>query len=150
MEKEVKTAVDWWSEQLGGRTKQDNGDAKTEMFHMFASADLEFPTEKQLATFRDSLTKSLMERLPDCGWDVDNPGHGSCVSGRCLAVDYHPDLFLRDAANDAGIDRHMLRFPMKSCMWISPGSVKVRHGYSAGDQEIFAVPDTINKKGLTQ
>ncbi len=64
--------------------------------------------------------------------EKDDPQWGSAL--RTICVDYGPEQILADAAEVAGISR--LRFPYKTVMWVSPGSVEVALGYGSPAVEL--------------
>lgn len=141
MDNEIRAAVDWWAERLARNEFQDNGDDYQSVFATLVASETDVPNERQLQMFRDILTASIKAKITGAGsWNVDEPMWGACTEGRCIGVDYGPEPLLRDAATSAGINTN--RFPIKTCMWISPGTVKVSHGYRAQDKQIYPpVPD---------
>jgi hypothetical protein len=123
MENEIKTAADWWTKQLSG-TKQDaklggNVDMLLAVAAIIGSRDI---SEKRSEAFHCVITEMLTVNF--------NNGRNT----QTLSVDYGPKGILLDASRVAGIDSIL---PMKTCMWIKPGSVTVSHGYGASAVEIF-------------
>ena len=133
---EICVAVDWWTEQLFKVARHDAGDpsGRVEMFAMLAQSRLDRPTERQIARFRFVLT-ALTTCLCADSWNEDEPKWGS--ANRTLATDYGPDSTLRCALEYAGISGGNLLLPIKTTLWISPSSVKVRPGYSGKEVVLF-------------
>ena len=139
MKKEIEAAVNWWAEQLNG-TKQDNGDFIHNAFMSMIKYEPAMP--HQIAQFKANLSKAIEHRIKDqykdifqglTNWYPSDPIRGSAFRNIC--VDYGADQILMDAAEKAGI--HGERFPVKTSMWIDPGSVRVGHGYRAPVVEIY-------------
>lgn len=130
---EIEVAALWWADRLRGGSRQDNGDAAQSLFADLVSSRVMPPTPEQIEAFRLALAKRLSDWAdanPEC-WDADNPNRGSAGEGRCFGTDYSPDGLLADALNDAGLDdRFDALFPMKTILWLGPGCVRVRYGYS--------------------
>jgi len=130
--KEVEAAVFWWSNQLRGGARQDNGDAIQSIMTTLVASREERPTEAQLARFREALTVALDKRMKESGWDPTRPTWGGAF--RTLTVDYSPEPILGDAAREAGIKTW---FPIKTCMRIDPVNVQVGLGYRAPFETIY-------------
>lgn len=141
MADEIEAATEWWADKLRHIAKFDNGDDSpvggiTAVLAMTLSAQNAVPTEKQIDRFRASLDWRLMARCVST-WRYDQPNW--CSAHRTVHVDYGPDPILRDACDDAGIERADSRFPCKTTMWIDPGKVQVAEGYGKGPVTIFPV-----------
>lgn len=129
-QKVLETAADWWIEQITGhKMNWDNGaqnagskeerDLGMRMFllgNLTANIARERITDDQVLAFRDSLIRQLRE------------AHNNYPT-ITLSVDYHPDRYLSEAAQEAGIDDYV--FPCKTTMWIKSDSIEVKLGYGA-------------------
>lgn len=132
MKKEIEAAVQWWCEILSEEPKQDNGDALQSIFITLNSRGAKTPDEEQVKQFGDILFNLLYHDF-NINWDEKCPMRGSGL--RCLSVDYAPEGHLETAARKAGIDER--RFPVKTIMWIDPGSITVAVGYGAKPISIY-------------
>ena len=123
----VETAINWWINQFtGSRLGGSIGDDFNALLTM-AMAEKAFSqtsvNETQIVTFRESLSKALMDRL-------------SKGSEPQLSVDYAPSGILGDAMEEAGISGN--KAPFKTTMIVGVNSVLVSAGYRAKYEEIFA------------
>ena len=114
---EIDTAATWWAENLGSKSKQDNGDLFMSMFKTMMVSDIEI-TEEQKQVFFEALRQELKVEM-ERAWN----------NRVTLDVDYSPDFKLATAAAKTDIDEML--FPMKTTMWIEPGKVSVSCGYRA-------------------
>lgn len=128
MRAEIKIAVDWWVGQLRGPTRQDTGDGNLDVMLQEAIKCMPVITSEQLEAFRDNLT-SLLPGYLTPNWYPDDFDYRYARALRALDCDYNPCQLLVAAATPAGIRPSCPPFPVKTCMWISPGRVQVRHGY---------------------
>ena len=146
---EVTCAAKWWADALFRPAPQDNGDAFQSGFATMAMMTVAVRCPMTKAE-RDQFEEFVATRL-DChvvegGWNraVHDPVWGSAV--RAIGTDYHPDMLLESALIAAvGSERAQqlsLLWPIKTFMWIDPGSVKVRHGYGAEIEVLYQRPDT--------
>lgn len=141
---EVLCAASWWGKQLRGKPIQDNGDLMQTIL-VTALTGIESPLkEEDVARFERWLAYSIQLRITrqqwpgesGNGWRPDQPNFGS--ANRVIHNDYGPDAVLVIASRLAGIPGNLSnRFPIKTCMWVNPGDVKVRCGYSAKEESIF-------------
>ena len=138
MKDEIEAAADWWAAQLAGEPKHETGDAALNMAHEEAALRRKKPTAEQVALFREYLIAKLPEQDGFAGvqWNLETPGWCGYVRGCVLSVDYGPSPFLREALLAAGIDPYMA-LPVKTVMWVNPGSVKARGGYGAAETQIY-------------
>lgn len=127
MEREIAVAAKWWSDQLRGTPRHDNGDGPQSAILNWASSGREPLPEEKIAAFESALVEGLRVHLAGT-WRLDDPLVGRGL--RCVGVDYSPHKVLADAAAKADIDLGG-RLPVKTLMWISPGQVQVRAGYGA-------------------
>lgn len=133
---EVLAAADWWANQLASDLpKQDNGDAFQSGLASVLGARMPRPMIEQVDSFRKLLAEKLQEEC-NRNWHPEEPIRGGAF--RTVAVDYHPDQTLCACCELAGIAVHFALFPMKTCMWIDPGSVKVRCGYGAECETVWS------------
>jgi len=136
VKEEINAAVEWWAKVIQ-EPKHDNGEPLQSLFANWLTSKLKPLAEDQIESFKKNLTVKIRELLQKYQhyWREGDPRCGEFF--RTIAVDYYPCSELAEAAEKAGIDATDLRFPMKTEMWINPGEVKVRHGYSAPIQTIF-------------
>lgn len=113
----VETAVNWWINELTGSRL---GDWIGDDYNSFLTS----VDEKQINVFRESLSKKIMEKL------------SQGATGE-LDVDYGPSGMLADAIIESKISG--IKFPLKTHMTIDIDSVKVKYGYEAKFEEIYAI-----------
>lgn len=123
----VETAINWWINQFtGSRIGGSLGDDFNSVLAM-PMADQVFSqtsvNETQVAAFRESLSKALMDKLSK-GIEPD------------LDVDYGPSGILADAMVESGISGS--KAPFKTRMVVGVNSVRVSAGYRDKYEEIFA------------
>ncbi len=123
----VETAINWWINQFtGSRLGGSIGDDFNSVLAM-TMADQVFSqtsvNETQVAAFRESLSKALMDELSK-GIEPD------------LDVDYGPRGILADAMVESRISGS--EAPFKTRMVVGVNSVRVSAGYGAKYEEIFA------------
>lgn len=123
----VETAVNWWINQLTGSRLGGSVGSDFNSHLAMVMADQVFSqtsiNETQVAKFRDSLSKSLMDKLSK-GMEPE------------LKVDYEPSEILADAMVESGIN--VSKAPFKTRMVVGLNSVRVSTGYGANYKEIFA------------
>lgn len=135
---EARAAARWWADRLTADEAQRTGDGLNEAFADFARSKMPAPSPEQIETFRTHLEARILQmiRSPESCWqdalDTGEPHRGSAF--RTIMVDYGPDPILKDAADVAGVKALLL--PMKTCMWVNPGSVRVSHGYNGADAAV--------------
>ena len=134
-QKLLEAAADWWAEQITGRKlnwdngAQNEGSAEDRKMgsmmwmlgNLAAMQSRDKITDDQIKTFK----KSLIEEIKK-----DAEKRDSVI----LAVDYHPERCLSEAARKAGIDEYA--FPCKTVMWIDPNKVSAKLGYGAAEKII--------------
>lgn len=134
---EVVCAAHWWADQLRKRDDQDAGDGFNSFMLEWARGKVKPPTEEQIEKFEQVARRTIQELIERNGFETGSEWFSNRKARRILTCDYHPCDELDTAAEEAGIDT--LYFPVKTVMWIDPGSVRVRCGYYARDEmEIFA------------
>lgn len=118
----VKVAVNWWANAIVN-PKFDNGDPNATSGMAFIMAMMvnskKSITKEQIDLFKKELANIIAE-------EIESSRNGECY----LSVDYDPDMLLRTAATNAGIDSSM-GFPWKTSMSISKNTVCVLAGYAA-------------------
>jgi hypothetical protein len=130
-------AADWWMNKLAGFPGRDAGFTSSDdpsgamtRLMLLAASHAKAATTQQLLAFRDNLSDWLYQSyLKKVGTRY---GHLS------LYCDYGPGWELWDIAKPLGIDDQ--RFPIKTCMWLDPGFVRVRCGYGADTVTIYPQP----------
>lgn len=123
---EAAAAAEWWASKIDGRHHHDNGDRSSAgAIGMFlADALMKAPSEEQVDKFKGALITELL-----------NENNASLLAFGGLHCDYGPGLFLRDAAEEAGIESY--NFPFKTSMSFRDGEIFVRDGYGAQPVKIY-------------
>lgn len=135
---EFSVAAKWWADQLRRPADHDAGDRHlNNSIFLFGLMLKQNFTEDEISAFQSALERVLTEDFKDDDWHPDDPIRGGYL--RCFGTDYGPGDILERAAESAGIKLTSLTFPIKTLMWVNPGSVKVKSGYRAESVEIFAV-----------
>jgi hypothetical protein len=158
--REVAAAAKWWADAMSAAdTKQDNGDAGQSAFAALCRGGVAPLSPSEREVFEAALCDEIQRYVIRGDWDraITEPGWAS--SNRTVGVDYGPDRVLSAAAdavlatitdegqrrkNDA---RLSLLWPIKTHMWINPGSVMVSHGYRAERVQIYPLveqPEAVN------
>ena len=135
---EVECAAKWWADQLRQSPTHDNGDGFQSALLALVSNREPLLSEAQIALFEQILANKLQVQVDRSDWNPEKPELGG--AWRMVSVDYDPCPVLYDAAERVGIDVGY-RFPIKTHMWIDPGSVKVAVGYGAREREIYAITE---------
>lgn len=123
-------AAMWWAEQLRiGRPGSGLGERQAEeamgLIGVLVQTTHPEPTKEQLAKFEEVLTRHFDEELRTKG-KVD------------LYRDYDTPPMILEAMDIVGIDRMWDRkFPHKTGMKISRGSVMLKAGYGVHYQEVY-------------
>lgn len=92
--------------------------------------------ETQIIAFERALVALQEHTINENGsWHPEDPMRGSCFN--ILSTDYDLDSRLTAACVMAGFEPVPLLFPMKTVMWVMPGSVRVACGYGAMPVEMF-------------
>lgn len=117
-------AAEWWSKKIGGEIHHDNGDNSplNNLAMLMADSAQQKPTEAQINTFKTSVIKGI-EQYPLRSGEID------------IYCDYGPGLILRDAAEEAGINK--MNFPYKTGMYVSEKEVRVKEGYGMPYETIW-------------
>lgn len=152
---EAIAAAAWWASRLGNAV-HDLGHRDPDAARKTAGANLlgatllhRTFTADQVEAFRREVAAGVEAVIAkdeqEGHWRPDNPQWGSAV--RSIAVDYGADPVLRDAAERAGITLKTLDLPLKTCMWVNPGHVRVREGYSAAVVTVWDAADPGREDG---
>lgn len=123
MAAEIECAAKWWRSRVESSSAQDNGDPEQSALATLVSLMMPTPTQEQAEVFECELRTQLQVCAESGGF-------------MHLGVDYGPGLMLREAIEASGVNPQ--RLPIKTNMWIKPGSVRVSWGYRAPRVEIFA------------
>jgi hypothetical protein len=125
--KESAIAAKWWADRIRHGAKQqmlspmeraqDTTGAMTELMMVRGNMERK-PTPSEHA---DRFEELLAKAIPDIRGGT-----------KILSVDYSPDLTLSKCYKEAtnGASDYCV-FPVKTVMWVRPGSVQVRYGYGA-------------------
>lgn len=120
MQEEIKTAVEWWKQQLSELPAHDAGDSALNMVLLLSEADNAPNKPEYIEAFGETLTRLLQTSVEQ--QKAQPLGDSPYLF---LATDYSPEKLLLDAAREA----HVHGFPVKTWMNISPGKVIVSKGY---------------------
>lgn len=143
---EAKVAAKWWADRLRGDCKMQSGDPMTRLLSprhaeqtdiidvLSMLSNVRELSSEQIDVFEATLAAIVAETYCKT-WDIKNPMFGSAC--RTLAVDYGACDELRAAYQYAGGGQHVTVFPIKTVMWVNPGSVKVRYGYGGKEVELM-------------
>lgn len=147
---EAEAAAAWWASRLGNATHDVGGREPGERqnsafaFAVTALAGRTFSDEQREA-FRRELADGIEQHLRkwetgtfEGGWRPGEPRWGS--ANRSFGCDYGPEPVLREAAERAGITLKSIDLPMKTCMQVNPGEVRVGEGYNAPFADAWRAP----------
>lgn len=128
---EIRAAAKWWADTLRQPVHHDNGEVDQSAYATAAANEEPRPTPHQADQFERLLARELQRR-----WDEGRTRSWAMLK---VSVDYHAPKFLCRCLTDAGFPdfNDMLVFPIKTCMWIEKGRVRVSCGYGARSQVIF-------------
>lgn len=152
MNTEDKVAAKWWADRLrfGAKMQSSSPDTRAispkdsqttdmiDIFSMLAASREPTLTEEQLDEFETILASIIRKRfMKEEDWQKakENPHWGSAF--RTLHVDYGACGELRAAYQAVGGNVGAGVFPIKTTMWINPGSVKVSYGYGSPEEELM-------------
>lgn len=143
---EARVAAKWWADRLRGDCKMESGSPmvrllspkhaeSTDMIDVLSMlARVKELSPEQIDVFENTLAEIVAGTYCKT-WDVNRPKFGSAC--RTLSVDYGACNQLRAAYQFAGGGIDVTVFPIKTVMWINPGSVKVRYGYGGDEVELM-------------
>ena len=138
---EAVAAAKWWGEQLRSGNPGTAGDPHVDGMLSWArsaaGAKHACPDEK-ITNFETALARRIEAEISRRATEDPRSGKPEWSWYVTLSVDYGPDMDLGEAARTAGISdgNPSLVFPVKTCMWIDRGRVKVRAGYGAADRTV--------------
>lgn len=129
----TEIAANWWGDAVV-KPEFDNGDKSTvgAFGRGMASMLVKPVTPEMKKMFVEELALQLMAKLTN-NQDII-----------ILGVDYGPGLYLREAAEYAGIAYS--NFPWKTTMWVTKDSVMVSAGYRAETETLYASSDYWKKQ----
>jgi hypothetical protein len=119
-----KVAAKWWADHLRNGSKNDNEDndpLTSLMAGLMQQETLDKTSTEQINIFEERLAEIIEIKKP-----------------RLIDVDYHPDIYLSDAAQEADIILGIGTLPMKTTMWIDENKIQVRYGCGAGRETIYS------------
>ncbi len=123
---ELAFAANWWAKTLMSQFLNDAGDWQINAVANWTGSVLDKPRPEQAERFRTALICLMAARFAET-WRENEPGWASYY--RTVGTDYHPDAILSAALDFAGVTGGSLTLPIKTLMWVNPGSVIVRPGY---------------------
>ncbi|MFB6236980.1 MAG: hypothetical protein ABEH81_01280 [Halopenitus sp.] len=137
---EAEVGAEWWTALLRDPedVEFDNGDP---MYGALVRAMRDPEQHSYDSDVLDEYQSVLAEKIQGGierrrTWDLDEPEKGSTV----IKCDYHTHPVLADAGEEVGIDvSGMMTFPSKTTMWLDPGRIRVRSGYTSDIECIWEV-----------
>jgi hypothetical protein len=130
---EVIAAARWWRNAIG--RLGTSGAGEIDAHAIIVREELPVLPKEKLDKFEAILRERIVAFLGNAIWNSEQPLFGGV--NRIVATDYGPDGTLLAAAEEAGIEKIGSIFPMKTVMWINPGSVSVAYGYGAQEAEVY-------------
>lgn len=133
----AKTAGDaaamWWSSVLRD-PKIDSGDDNPKRDNLIALRKEKLLPQPigGLEAFAGILAQRLNQYLAEY-----DPDDYTTRYGITLRVDYRPDMFLSECAEQAGLRNDITDWPWKTVMWVKPDKVSVKYGDRAKTQVIW-------------
>lgn len=127
VDKICKIASNWWANAIE-HPKMDNGDYSREgrALNLISTIMVQLITIEQQKQFNEELYNEIKNILKNYNEN----------QSLYLSVDYSPDKYLSEPAKKCNISLN--NFPIKTTMVITKHSVKVRYGYSAGFEILYA------------
>lgn len=132
----AQLAAQWWTKQLMGIPKLDNGDTAADrvIAAIGLSQEPACSDPKLLKVFEDKLSSLLVEKFKSDSWAMRY--------GVSTGVDHHPDELLAEALMHANIYAGITGLPLKSSTTVFIDKVEIRRGDDAEPQTIV-VADVI-------
>jgi len=128
-------AAKWWVTQLRTGAELDMGDDYQSMIATLMSRNHKI-SPAILDQYEEALSYSIVEYLENHQWDSQDPNAGA--DDRRIMCDLTPPAVLSDPWQKVtGSPPPHLYFPVKTIMWINPGSIVVKHGYRATEKEVW-------------
>lgn len=142
---EAAPAAKWWADTLRAQPLNNNGPGHDAAF-IAALCDIsnaraikESLTPEHIDAFESTLCliidRTIDNWKKEGSWRVVDPMFAS--AHRTISNDYGADRFLEAALDFTGVHERRMMFPIKTCMWITPGCVFVRAGYSSNEEVIY-------------
>lgn len=123
----------WWADLLrngsGMKPSEEisaDDAAAAKLLDMLLGSDRK---KKQLTEGIVSHFETLLARGLETMLRRNYVANGACLYPVCVRVDYHPDLVLQEAANEAGIGSLAFVLPMKAHTEMTPNKVEAALGY---------------------
>lgn len=145
---EAKVAADWWATQLRKGATMNSVNQEERLLNPGATRSQELAdflgqlnarkhqnlSDEGIDKFESFLASAIQEFFVET-WDESEPNRGSAL--RTLHVDYAADDMLSATYQAAGGQIHVNVFPIKTTMWVNPGTVRVRCGYGSNEVELM-------------
>jgi len=132
---ETQAAAKWWVDQLRNGTALDLGDEFQSGVLSLHSRSVHIPPDV-LDQLEKVLTFSILDMIDAVGWDDSNPQKGS-IDRRIMVDIAPPPVLAQPFRLVTGKDAPQPYFPVKTTMWIDPGSVRVLHGATAKEELVL-------------
>lgn len=130
MNQEINAAAEWWAQRLREMPSHSSGDQLIDAAASFIAMTTTGPlSEEKVQAFKDALIAALKQDLAENEHIFP------------FGCDYSPDQILNDAANIAKINQVHSRLPIKTIMWVEPGSVSVAHGHGSSTVVIYSAQE---------
>jgi hypothetical protein len=112
---EAAAAATWWADQIRIRVRSG------------------FPTEHAIARFQEALETLLVRKCRRGNiWQAALYSPLARHEMRLFHTEEHRSPELDGALKTAGIEYSPRLFPAGTCMWLSPGEVRITNGYRLG------------------
>lgn len=156
-EGQIAAALEWWTKALGHpkydalgarrhddmrepgyhaeRREREPMEMASVMMRVFGAK----LTAEQIDTFASHLRDVLSGRCEHTWRGYTGKEYGFSDDLRTLSVDYDPDVVLRHCGEIAGFPVAFF-WPIKTMMWLTNGDVRVRYGYGAEIETVYASP----------
>lgn len=131
----VRAAAKWWADQLRDQQPSTAGDFMIDAMMAWAGKSEPKVDDEQADRFEGALRVQVSGLFANKPLDKRYP--------EILDVDYDPDRHLRSALLSAGLGRGLCPLPIKTLMWITPDEVRVRRGYGAAEQVVWAANEAV-------
>ena len=132
--KEAEVAARWWANKLRDRVTVEDAGLRPEAMKVFADLKEQMPPIAPESA--DRFEAALQQLIQSEFVETESWKQGEFSS--FLRVDYWPDRMLSSALQTAGIQPSQSGLPAKTIMWVEPGSVSVKAGYSAQRMNVYS------------